>query len=273
MRWIRVARENLPGVDGSLTYWSVDGISGVHAIYTTRSGGVSCGPYRELNLGLGTGDDAERVKANRRILMSALPEDSPRQVQLVRQVHGGRVVEVPHPRGDDVGSGWRIGPEADGMVAGGPGLCLGMLYADCLPVYIVDVRRRVMGLAHAGWRGLVSGVVENTLAAMNSHWGTEPSGCSVILGPVIEREAFEIDRPVLRALSRWAPWWRQVTYPSRRGRAKLDLAAAARTRLIERGVTRVLGPPAGTFHSDDLYSYRRDQGITGRSAALLWLEP
>lgn len=273
LRWVRVVADNLAGPDGPLAYWSVQGVCGVHAVFTTRCGGVSCGRYRGLNLGLGTGDDAERVQSNRRILMSALGDGSPRRVQLVRQVHSSRVIRVAQALGEHVGSGWMIGPEADGMLTEGPGLALSMLYADCLPVYIVDPGRRVVGLAHAGWRGLVSGIVEKTLSTMRSGWGSEPAECVVFLGPCIEREAFEVDRPVLRALSRWAPWWRQVTYPSRPGRAKMDLAAAARTRLIECGVERLLGPPAGTFHSDDLYSYRRDGGITGRSAALLWLEP
>lgn len=272
LRWIRVEADNLKASDGPPAYWSVQGIPGVHAIFTTRPGGVSRGPFRGLNLGLDTGDDAERVRSNRQILMSSLPEGSPRRVQLVRQVHGNRVIRVTEPQGREVGDGWVLGPKADGMVTGNQGLLLGMLYADCLPVYIVDLSRRVIGLAHAGWRGLVSGIVENTLSAMGSGFGSKPAECVAFLGPAIEREAFEIDRPVLCALSRWAPWWRQVTYPSRPGRARMDLSAAARTRLIELGVKTVLGPPVGTFHSDDLYSYRRDGGITGRSAALLWLQ-
>lgn len=274
MRWTKVVREDIRGADGPLAYWSVIGHGlNLHAMFTTRAGGVSSGPYRGLNLGSSVGDDPGSVRENRRRLLCALPCPAPPAIQTVQQVHGTRLIEVEEPVGEQSLKGWWLGPSADAMVARHPGVFLAVSVADCLPVYIVDPGREAVGLGHAGWRGLTSGLIDDLLSGMGAAYGTNPARCLVFLGPAIERRAFQVDGPVLEALRRWAPWWREVTYPSDLGRARVDLPAAARRSLVTQGIpdAQILDPPAGTFFSDEFYSHRRDGGVTGRCVALLWL--
>ncbi len=274
MQWTKVVREDIRGADGPLVYWSVTGHDlNLHAIFTTRAGGVSSGPWGELNLGSSVGDDPASVIENRRRLLSALPAGAPHAVQTVHQVHGTRWIEVGRPMGEQVLQNWWLGPRADAMIARSPRAFLAISVADCLPIYIVDPGTQAVGLGHAGWRGLTSGLIDRLLSGMAASWGTRPEGCLAFLGPAIERRAFEVDRPVLDALRDWSPWWREVTYPARVGRARVDLVAAARKHLVTRGIPgeQILDPPGGTFYSAQFYSHRRDGGVTGRCCALLWL--
>ncbi len=256
----------------------------VHALMTTRVGGVSLPPYgrwadgREvaggLNLGLHTGDDPAHVAQNRARLLSLA---GARAVWL-EQVHGDTVV-----RADEIALD---GPpvRADASVTSEPGIACLVMVADCLPVLLCDSNGRAVGAAHAGWRGLVSGVVEKTAQRVADLAQCGAQSLHAHLGPAIGPNAFEVGDEVREAfVAAAAPGERDATARAfvardlpgkssgKPGKHYADLYALARARLARLGVTRVTGGGACTATDRErFYSYRRD-GVTGRMAALVWL--
>jgi len=232
--------------------------AGVRAACSTREGGVSTGPHAGLNLGLGSGDDPAAVEENRRRLAAAL--GLPQAPTWLQQVHGTRVVELPC-------SGER--PEADAAFTTQPGVVVCVQAADCLPVLFCADDGSVVAGAHAGWRGLCSGVLERTVAALP----VEPGRLIAWLGPAIGPEAFEVGDEVRAAFVAVDPaaaaCFRAGDAP---GKQFADLFALARQRLAGAGVSRVHGGGIST-HADParFYSFRRD-GICGRMAAVIWID-
>lgn len=225
----------------------------VKAFITTRAGGVSQGPYASLNLGLRSGDDPQAIAANR----AALRESLPQEPAWLKQVHGNRVIEADTAAPSEA---------ADASVARRPGVVCAVLVADCVPVLLTDRGGTTVAIAHAGWRGLASGVVENAVRAM----GSEPAEVLAFLGPGIGPRAFEVGADVRDAFVGPDPETQSAFAPHAPGKWLADLYALARRRLALLGVTRVSGGDLCT-HSDAarFFSYRRDR-TTGRMAALIW---
>lgn len=172
----------------------------------------------------------------------------------LRQVHGTRVVDA------DATAAF---PEADAAVARSPGTVCAVMTADCMPVFLVDDSASVVGLAHAGWRGLSAGVVEATVGFMK----VPPAQLIAWLGPAIGPDAYEVGEEVRAAFS----GYESALRPTRPGRWHLDLYAVARARLAEAGVRRVYGGGYCTYRdSARFFSYRRDRA-TERMAAVIWL--
>ena len=226
----------------------------VRALATTRRGGVSGGVYAGLNLGDHVGDDPAAVAANRRLLTAALPAEP----LWLRQVHGTRVVcaeQVP------------AGAEADACVARSAGCVLAILHADCLPVLFCDAAGSVVAAAHAGWRGLAAGVLEQTVAAM----AVPAARLRAWLGVAISQEAFEVGAEVRAAFLAHDPQASAAFRPAGPGKWHCDLYRLARQRLAAVGVHSVFG--GGSCSSGDagrFFSHRRD-GTSGRMATLVWL--
>lgn len=230
---------------------------GVHALASTRAGGVSQGPYAGLNLALHVGDDPLQVAANRRRLARMLPAEP----LWLTQVHGTRVLAA-----EAAGAGVEAG--ADACVARSPGRVCAVLVADCLPVLFCDDAGTVVGAAHAGWRGLAAGVLENTVAAMD----VAPGRLMAWFGPAIAQPAFEVGAEVRETFVSRDPRAAGAFLARDGGKWLCDLAALARQRLEASGVTRLFGGgPCTLSDPRRFYSYRRD-GVTGRMAALIWLE-
>ncbi len=225
----------------------------VRAAMTTRSGGVSKGPYASLNLANHVGDDVVAVAENRRRLRDAL--SLPTEPRWLDQVHGHDVALLP-----------QLPASADAAVAFEPGRVAAVLVADCLPVFLASRAGDRVGLAHAGWRGLAAGVVEATVAAL----ATDPSELIAWLGPAIGPAAFEVGGEVREAFTATQPESAADFRPAG-GRFFADLPALARRRLAACGVTEVYGGGLCTVADPArFFSYRRD-GRTGRMAALIWL--
>lgn len=230
----------------------------VRAACTSRGGGVSTGRYAGLNMGRSGGDDAAAVSENRRRVQAAL--GTPGEAYWIRQVHGARVVRMP----DDAPE-----PEADASYSLTPGVVCAVQAADCLPVLFCDRAATVVAAAHAGWRGLCGGVLEATVAALP----VPPAELLAWLGPAIGPEAFEVGEDVREQfLAADAEAALAFRAGNAAGKHYADLFLLARQRLRRAGVTQVYGGGLST-HADPrrFYSYRRD-GITGRMAALIWLE-
>lgn len=157
------------------------GLAARHGFFTRR-GGVSAGAYATLNCGLRSEDDPAAVAQNRARAARALGA-APEGLRGLRQVHGAAVVEAGAP--------WDNLPEADAMVTRMPGVALGIITADCAPVLLHDAEARVIGAAHAGWKGAVSGVLEATLAAMEA-LGAERARITAVVGPCIAQASYEV---------------------------------------------------------------------------------
>lgn len=226
----------------------------VRALATTRGGGVSAPPYDSFNLATHVGDEPHAVAENRRRLRSALPAEP----LWLNQVHGTRAVTAEQAGSDCA---------ADACVARSPDRVCAVQSADCLPVLFADLAGTVVAAAHAGWRGLAAGVLEQTVTAM----AVAPENLLAWLGPAIGPAAFEVGAEVREIFSAHDPAAAAAFAANDRGRWQCDLAALARLRLARAGVARVFGGGLCT-HSDPLrfYSYRRD-GVTGRMASLVWL--
>ena len=231
----------------------------VRALITTRAGGVSRGAYAGLNLGLRSGDDIEAVTRNRASLRQCLPAEP----LWLRQVHGTTVAEADAAAGN---------PEADAAVARRPGTVCAVLTADCLPLLLCDEEGTVVAAAHAGWRGLCSGVIEQTLRAMDR----PPETLLAYLGPAIGPAAYEVGadvRDAFIAADRGGGAETEAAFaPGKPGKFYADLYALARRRLARSGVIRIFGGGYCTYaERERFYSYRRD-GATGRMASLVWIQ-
>ena len=252
----------LPMLD---TEWSPPG--GVRAAFTLRSGGASAAPWDSLNLGTHVGDDLLAVAHNRRRVAQAL--SLPAEPRWLSQVHGTAVHQEgaltrSAPSGaapsDPV-------PIADAAVTREAGVVLAIMVADCLPVLLAADDGSVLGAAHAGWRGLVAGVIERTVESMDQ----DPSRLHAWLGPCIGPRQFEVGDDVRQAFLA-AGDAASAFEATPGGRWLCDLPALAKARLARLGVTRVAGGQWCTVADPvRFFSHRRDRQ-TGRMAALLWRE-
>ncbi|MDR2787951.1 MAG: peptidoglycan editing factor PgeF [Candidatus Accumulibacter sp.] len=230
--------------------------AGVGSLATTRRGGVSIGVYAALNLGEHVGDDPAAVAVNREIVRRRI---GARTVWL-RQVHGARVIDAAACAGS-------FPPEADAAFTRQAGVACAVMTADCLPVLFCDVDGTVVAAAHAGWRGLLAGVLEATVAAMAAP-GRE---LMAWFGPAIGPQAFEVGAEVREAFVGADPDAAAAFRPTGGGRWLADIYLLARQRLAGCGVTRVFGGGScSVTETARFFSHRRD-GRTGRMASLIWI--
>ncbi|MEW5709112.1 MAG: peptidoglycan editing factor PgeF [Pseudomonadota bacterium] len=231
----------------------------VRALATTRTGGVSCGPYASLNLSEHVGDDPRCVAENRRRLRRWLPAEP----RWLKQVHGATVARLDPA----AARGTAEEKEADAAVTRTPGVVCAVQVADCLPVLLCDRDATVVGIAHAGWRGLASGVIERTVEAMEA----DPARLLAWLGPCIGPDSFEVGDEVRQAFLRHETRAAFAFLPRDNGKWLANLPLLARQRLDGCGVRAVYGKEDCTFSQPQrFYSYRRDR-VTGRTVALVWL--
>ena len=234
----------------------------VSVLSTTRQGGVSEAPYDDgaggggLNLGTHVGDTEHAVTHNRALLRQQLPSEP----VWLTQVHGARVLNADHPQ---------TTMQADACIATRAGVVCAIMTADCTPVLLADSRGRVVGAAHAGWRGLAAGVLETTVNAMRDCGAEE---ILAWLGPGIGPQAFEVGEDVLDAFAHLqadTSVFRAIA--DRPGKFLADLPALAKRALAGVGVTQVVGGEHCTVTDPKrFYSFRRER-TTGRMASMIWL--
>jgi YfiH family protein len=224
-------------------------LSGVRHAFFTRQGGVSEGVYASLNHGVGSGDDAAHVQENRRRAAAwfGLPAD---HLHTAYQIHSPQVVAIARL--------WAERPQADGVVTASPGLICGALAADCAPVLLADPEARVVGAAHAGWRGALSGVVESALARM-VELGASPGRIVAAVGPCIGPASYEVGLEFLGAFETADPAFARFFAPGQAPDKRLfDLPAFVLARLTAAGVGRCAWTGHDTFADPALfYSNRR----------------
>lgn len=223
---------------------SLSRIDGIRHGFFTRDGGVSSGIYGSLNGGVGSKDDAQSVAENRARMARAL-DVAPDRFLGCYQIHSPEVViaEKPWTHADR--------PKADAIVTKVPDLAIGVSTADCGPLLFVDDTARVIGAAHAGWRGAFTGVIEGTLAAMEK-LGADRSRTTVALGPLIRQKNYEVGQSFVDEFLRAAESHARFFKPaSRDGHAMFDLPAFVAERVRQAG--------AGTFEDLQLCTYADEQ--------------
>lgn len=238
----------------------------IGAFSTERVGGVSQAPYGDgagdggLNIGMHTADDPGHVLQNRALLRRLLPSEP----VWLRQVHGNAVVDAAVVGPNAI-------PAADASFTNRPGVVCVVMAADCLPVLLCDAHGAVVGVVHAGWRGLAAGVLQNTIVAMRT------AGAGDVLawlGPAIGPQSFEVGIDVLTAFVDHDPQAMAAfrPLPSQPGKYLADLYHLARLILVKNGIGKISGGSRCTVtETQRFFSYRRDQE-TGRMATMIWIK-
>lgn len=248
----------------------------VHAVFTTRAGGLSAAPYDSLNLGDHVGDQPADVSANRTILQQAIQA----KPVFLQQVHGTQIewISPDTPQGTP----------ADGCITDKRGMACTIMVADCLPVLLTNEQGTVVAAVHAGWRGLAGeggqGVLEEIIEVFSALDAVDTTKIAIKiiawLGPCIGPDVFEVGPEVRDAFVAWDPMAEALFKPSHRatglGKWLADLQGLARLRLAAMGVTQIYGndgsePWCTVSNPSQFFSYRRD-GVSGRMAACIWLD-
>ncbi len=232
---------------------------GIRRVVTTRHGGVSAPPYASFNLAEHVGDRPDAVAANRERLATGVGLPAQRLVWM-DQVHGHTVTVIDGPQLQPV-------PASDAVVTARPRLAVAVLVADCVPVLLADPVAKVVAAVHAGRVGARAGVLPAALEAMR-RLGARIEEVEVLLGPSACGQCYEVPDQMQADVQARLPG---SACRTRRGTAGLDLRAGLWRQLAAAGVARVGVDPRCTIEDPALYSYRRD-GVTGRLAALIWIE-
>lgn len=257
---------------GRAVYYEFDawrGVPGlVHGVFT-RLGGYSSAPWTSLNVGSSVGDDQRAVDQNAALMYRTLGFERD-QACTVWQVHGSETVIATEP---PVGQRWLA--HADALVTDRIGLPLSMRFADCVPILLYDPVHHAVGMAHAGWRGTVGGVVQSALATMGTAFGTRSADLIAAIGPSIGPDCYQVGAEVVTAVSDSFGGTDGLIARAPDGSTYLDLWAANRLTLERCGVDpahiEVSGMCTAT-HTDEFYSHRAEHGKTGRFGAVIALE-
>jgi YfiH family protein len=225
-------------------------IPGIRHVFFTREGGVSDGVYDSLNGGLGSSDEPARVAENRRRMAKQLGV-APSHFLSVHQIHSPDAVVASGP--------WegQVRPKADAIVTRSERLAIGVTTADCGPILFVDPKARVIGAAHAGWKGALTGVVESTVDAMEK-LGADRGGMVAAIGPLIRQPSYEVGHEFVERFIGADAGNALFFLPGERdGHAMFDLAGFIRMRLENAGVPMIDDLGIDTYADERFYSYRR----------------
>jgi YfiH family protein len=239
----------------------------VHAFVTTKEGGVSSPPYQSLNLGDHVGDDPQKVKSNRLLVREQLPSDP----VWLTQTHS-TVVSTPMSRQQSMGD---LSTHADASVTNCPNEVLAIMAADCLPILLSSNDGTVVGAAHAGWRGLCAGVIENTIYEMLKLSPHLNAGDFIAwMGPAIGPQSFEVGLDVVEAFKATNALEQSAAFTpiqDKPGKYLANIYQLASARLNILGIKSISGGDRCTVRDEqEFFSYRRD-GKTGRFASFIWI--
>lgn len=254
-------------IENDLEFYQSDFLAPTrHGIFT-RHGGLSKAPWASLNVGGTVGDDVELVKRNHQLMYKVLDVNGEKACT-TWQVHGADVVLA---NGPIQGRKWLA--RADAAITNNPDVPLVMRYADCVPLIFHDPVKKAIGLAHAGWRGTVQGVGQNTVKAMQQAYGSHPADIQVVIGPSISIQKFQVGEEVVDAFQNY---FGTLDGLMRRdtddGSAYLDLWEANRRDLQSVGVENIDIAGICTYQSThDFFSHRAENGKTGRFGVVIQL--
>jgi len=256
---------------GKLSYLQPAGLgAGLVAGFSTRNGGVSRAPYNSLNLGLNTEDLQASVDGNRSTFARAFTLQ-PHQLLTVKQVHGKDLLVIDEENPD---LSHFLSLEVDAIITNQPGIMIGVLVADCYPVLIWNKEQTAVAAVHVGWRGAAEGILQKTVAAMKDHFGCEAVDLKAAIGPGIGAHKYEVDRPVRDAFRNGTGFWNEISNETTLGHWQLDISLSCRLQLEQAGLpTRSIEQTeeCTCCHPELFFSYRRDNGQTGRQLGFIKL--
>lgn len=233
----------------SIDILRADVLQGVPHGFLGRRGGVSSGIHAGLNVGLGSDDERDAILRNRDLARDAVMPGA--ALITVHQVHSADVVTITAPLPLD------LRPKADAMVTDQPGLLLGILTADCVPVLFADAEAGVIGAAHAGWKGALGGVTDATIAAMTT-LGASAASISCAIGPCIGRASYEVSEGFAQPFLDRNEEDARFFSAGRTGHLQFDIAGYVASRLAEAGISKVMMLDEDTYpQSERFFSYRR----------------
>jgi YfiH family protein len=235
-------------------------VDGLVAAESTRHGGISPAPFAALNLGINTADDPANVDENRLRFVSAIGATAFGFASAL-QVHGTAVLHVTE-------AGRYEGYDA--LMTNRANLLIGVTVADCVPILIYDSGQRAVAAVHAGWRGTVGRIVEETLTRMQQEFGTQPGNCYIYIGTCIDQDAFEIGPEVA---AQFDASLKQIDPQT--GRTCADLKQANKNLCLAMGIPASqieVSPFSTVLNNDDYFSYRAERGQTGRMLAVIGLK-
>lgn len=249
--------------------------AGVDMAFSTRWGGISEEPFASCNLGLHVGDATDKVLRNRQRFLQTFQAELGQAV-CCQQVHGDQVAIIGK---EQIGQGAYIYeqslPGYDAMITNEPGVYLLTFYADCLPVYFFDPAHRAIGLAHSGWKGTMDCIAAKTLSAMHQTYESCSEDVYAAIGPGIGSCCFQISADLAEKVALSFFDFRDIIKRKESSGIYWDLAETIRQTLISQGVQPAHISNAGictACHPESYFSYRREQGKTGRMGALLALK-
>jgi len=234
----------------------------------TRRGGVSPAPWDSLNVGGSVGDEPARVAQNR-VRSFELMRRDPASIHDVWLVHGTDAVHADAPRALGKPSA-----KADLLFTKNPAVTLFMRFGDCVPLLFHDPKKRVVGIAHAGWMGTVRGVAREAIREMKEHYGSHPSDVVVGIGPSIGPDHYQVGEEVVSQFRENHPTHAEMIFTHRNGSTHLDLWTANTLQLKDAGVEQVeVSKVCTACNLTDWFSHRAEKGKTGRFGALIALQP
>lgn len=245
-----------------------DGIEDIAHGFFGRAGGFSTGIYQGLNTGRGSNDNPAHVTENRRFVAETLGTDEPKLLS-AHQCHSTDVIIADSP--------WVDGrPKADAIVTQTPGIAVSALAADCAPILFVDPVHRIIGAAHAGWRGALAGITDKTIEAMESI-GAERQHIRAAIGPCIGPENFEVGPEFVAAFLADNPSTKNLFKPGNLDRSYFDMKSYLVGRILDEGISSVSALPDCTYaQNSDYFSYRHNthNGISdyGRNISAIMLK-
>ncbi|NJM50607.1 MAG: peptidoglycan editing factor PgeF [Sphingomonadales bacterium] len=241
-------------------------LGGVPHCFLGRKGGVSSGIYAGLNVGLGSGDDRAAIAENRaRAAAAILPGAA---LNSVHQIHSNKVVTVTEAFGD-------ARPEADAMVTQVPGILLGILTADCVPILFADEAAGIIGAAHSGWKGSITGIMDETVKAMVK-LGARRDAIACAIGPCISQKSYEVDAGFCERFIDADPANDHFFIAGKAGHYQFDIEGYVAARLAAAGIRKIACLGEDSYSQPDrFFSYRRSchkgEGDYGRQISLIGL--
>jgi len=238
--------------------------------FTTRNGGVSRPPFNSLNLAYNTEDARSNVEGNRSTLSRAF-DLQPHLLLTVKQVHGSDILVIDEPNYD---LSHFLSLECDAIVSNQPGIMIGVLVADCFPVLLFDPEKRTVAAVHVGWRGAAAGILKKAVDSMQSAFGCRPEQILAAVGPGIGAHNYIVDRPVRDAFRQGSGNWQQIAQEVELGKWQLDIRQSCLLQLQEAGLaaSHISAVEECTCcHREMFFSYRRDNGQTGRQMGFILL--
>jgi YfiH family protein len=231
--------------------------------FTTRNGGSSRPPFNSLNLGFNSGDQPAQVEANRAAVARAFDLE-PHLFLTVNQVHGSEILVIDQPN-PEVSHFQRV--DSDAIITNQRNILIGILVADCYPVILYERKKHVVGVVHLGWRGTAFGLLGRTVKAMQEIFGCQAENLCAAVGPGIAAHSYEVDRPVRDIFRQGTDRWGRIATEVSLGHWQLDLQQSILLQLEEAGIDGScvdVVKECTCCHKETFFSYRRDQGRTGR---------